>query len=500
MVNSSQPQPSGTAPGSTPATSRPGLVLAILSVAAFMASLDLFIVNVAFDDIGHDFSSASLSDLSWILNGYAITYAALLVPLGRLADRYGRKAGFLLGVGLFTVASAACAASTGLWLLVFFRVLQAVGAALLTPTSLGLLLSATPAQRRARAVRIWAASGALAAAAGPVVGGLLVSASWRWVFLVNIPIGIVALIATVRYVPDSRDANRGPIPDLAGALLLVIAIGSLALGLVKAPSWGWLSADFITTMVVAALGLALFWYRSLHHRAPVVEPALLKVRAFAWSNVTALLFSIGFAASLLSNILWMQQIWHYSALRTGLAVAPGPLMVPIFAAVGQRLASRVSVGRLAAAGCLLFGVGAVLVLTRVGPTPNYAEEILPGWLVGGIGVGLALPTILSAATIDLPAARAATGSAVVNMSRQVGTVLGVSILVALLGVPHGYLEAHTAFQRVWWAIAISAWVAAVTAFGMTPRGQRVDVETSAPLESEPQHGTSASGVRSAMLR
>jgi len=153
---------------------RTGAVLTVLSLAAFMASLDLFIVNVAFADIGHDFRGHSLPDLSWVLNGYAIVYAALLVPLGRLADRFGRKAGFLAGLAVFTAASAACAVSTGLWWLVAARVLQAAGAAALTPTSLGLLLAATPPELRVRAVRVWAAVGALAAAAGPVVGGLLV--------------------------------------------------------------------------------------------------------------------------------------------------------------------------------------------------------------------------------------------------------------------------------------------------------------------------------------
>src|SRR4051812_968149 len=159
------------------APARPGAVLAVLSAAAFMASLDLFIVNVAFEDIGRDFHGVSLSDLSWVLNGYAIVYAALLVPLGRLADRFGRKPGFLLGLTIFTAASLACALSGGPWTLVGFRTLQAVGAALLTPTSLGLLVSATPPAGRVRAVRIWAATGALAAAGGPAGGGGLVGAA-----------------------------------------------------------------------------------------------------------------------------------------------------------------------------------------------------------------------------------------------------------------------------------------------------------------------------------
>jgi len=452
--------------------SRSGAVLAVLSLAAFMASLDLFIVNVAFADIGHDFRGHSLPGLSWVLNGYAIVYAALLVPLGRLSDRFGRKAGFLGGLALFTAASAACAASTGLWWLVAFRVLQAAGAAALTPTSLGLLLAATPLEGRVRAVRIWAATGALAAAAGPVVGGLLVSASWRWVFLVNIPIGLVALFAAVRLVPDSRDSAITRIPDILGSVVLTVAIGALALGLVQGAGWGWTSAATLGAFALFVLGTALFWRRSQHHPLPVVEPALLKVRAFAWSNVTSLVFSIAFAANLLAVILWMQDVWSYSALETGLAVAPGPLMVPVFAALAQRVAHKIPAGRIAAAGCLVMGAGVLLMLFSLGAEPAYATQMLPGWLIGGMGVGLALPTILSAATADLPPARAATGSAVVNMSRQLGSVLGISVLVALLGSPSSYAATHTAFLHAWWFIAGAVLLAVPAALGLTPAGSR----------------------------
>jgi EmrB/QacA subfamily drug resistance transporter len=448
---------------------RPGAVLAVLSAAAFMASLDLFIVNVAFDDIRRDFSGSSLSDLSWVLSAYAIVYAALLVPLGRLADRYGRKAGFLLGLGLFTVASAACAASPGLWWLVGLRALQAAGAAALTPTSLALLLAATPTERRVRAVRIWAAAGGLAAAAGPVVGGLLVNASWRWVFLVNIPIGVLALVVAARIVPSSRDLTATRLPDLLGAVLLTAAIGGLALGLVKSPEWGWTSGRTTASFVVAAAGLLVFWWRSSVHHTPIVQPGLLKVRAFAWSNVTAIAFSAAFAAGLLGAVLWLQEVWGYSALRTGLAIAPGPVMVPLFAALTQRFASRVPPGRVAALGCALFGGAYGLLLLVIGPSPSYATQFLPAWLIGGVGVGLALPTIMSAATVDLPPASTATGSAVINMSRQVGAVLGISVLVALLGQPAGYSATHTAFVHAWVVIGVTGLLGAVTALGMTPR-------------------------------
>ncbi|HET6818278.1 MAG TPA: MFS transporter [Mycobacteriales bacterium] len=444
-------------------------VLVVLSVAAFMASLDLFIVNVAFPDIARDFRGSSLADLSWVLNGYAVLYAALLVPLGRLADRYGRMAGFLGGLALFTTASAACAASQSLWQLVVFRGLQAVGAAALTPTSLGLLLAATPAQERVRAVRTWAAIGALAAAFGPVIGGLLVQASWRWVFLVNVPVGVLGLLAARRVVPDSRDLAVTRVPDLVGSTLVAIGIGALALGLVKGPDWGWTSYGVLGSLAVAVLGGVGFWLRSDRHPLPVVELSLLRVRAFAWSNATAVLFSLTFAGGLLAAVLWLQDVWGWSAMKTGFGLAPGPLMVPVFAAVAQRLSARVPVGALAAAGCALFGLGIAIVATGVGAESSYAADFLPGWLVGGVGVGLAFPTIISAATADLPPARTATGSAIVSMARQVGLVLGVSVFVAVLGAPHGYPATHAAFRHAWWVLASVALAASISAIGMTPR-------------------------------
>jgi len=448
-----------------------GVVLAILSLAAFMASLDVFIVNVAFDDIGADFRGTGLSDLSWVLNAYAILYAALLVPAGRVADRWGRKGGFLLGLAVFTAASAVCASSPNIWWLVVFRGVQAVGAAMLTPASLGLVVAAAPPAHRARWVRIWAATGALAAALGPVVGGVLVEASWRWVFLVNIPVGVAAIVAAAVRVPRSRDATATRNPDFVGAALLAVAIGSLALGIVEGPSWGWAAARTDAAWVVSAAGLVVFVIASARHAAPVIDPALLRVRAFAGANVTAVLFSMPFAAALLTNILWMQRVWHYSAIRTGFAVAPGPLMVPLFAALAHRLAARIPVGLITSAGCALFGLGSAMILISVGHAPNYASELLPGWLIGGAGVGFALPNILSAATADLPASQSATGSAIVNMSRQIGTALGVSLVVAVLGAPAGYPAVHAAFQHTWAAMAAVAALAALSAPGMTPRRQ-----------------------------
>lgn len=447
---------------------RPSAITFIVCSAAFMAMLDVFIVNVAFTSIGAEFD-ARLADLSWVLNAYAIVYAALLVPAGRLADRYGRKPAFLAGLALFTVASAACSLAPQLWWLVFFRAVQAVGAAVLTPASLGLLLTVLPTARRAGAVRIWATTSSFAAAVGPVVGGGLVELSWRWVFLVNIPVGVAAFVAARYVLPDLRDASAARIPDPLGTVALAVAFGAVSLGLVKGEEWAWTGAATIGTFTVAAAGIAVFVVRILSHPTPVVDPALFRTPAFVWANITVLLFCTAFGAVFPSVVLWLQGPVGYSTLVTGLAIAPGPLMVPLFAAVGRRLAKRLPAGALVAAGNLLFAGGALLLAAGASPDTRYATQILPGWLVIGIGIGLAMPVMLSQATAQLPGAQAATGSAVVNTSRQLGYVLGVAILVAVLGTAGPALDLAHTFQHAWWFIAAIAAGSAATAFGIADR-------------------------------
>src|SRR3954464_15841717 len=245
-------------------------VLIVVSAAVFMASLDLFIVNIAFPAIEQDFGGTSIGSLSWILNAYAIVFAALLVPAGRTADRLGRKRFFIAGLVLFTVASALCAAAPNVELLVAARVLQALGAASLFPTSLALLLPEFPAEERRTAVSIWAAVGGVAAAAGPPVGGLLVQAGWQLVFLVNVPIGIVLLVFAVRILREAREPAGAPRPDLAGAALLTAAIGTLTLGIVKSSDWGWGATQTVALLAASAVLLAAFWLRSSRHPAPIV--------------------------------------------------------------------------------------------------------------------------------------------------------------------------------------------------------------------------------------
>jgi EmrB/QacA subfamily drug resistance transporter len=438
-------------PRAARATAGPPEILVLVCAGVVLASLDLFIVNVALPRIARDLGAADLSELSWVLNGYAIVYASLLVFFGRLADRYRRDRAFLLGVAVFTAASAACAASTSVPMLVAFRLVQAAGAALLTPTSLGLVLASFEPARRQGAVRAWTAVGGLAAAIGPVVGGLLVAASWRWVFLVNVPIGIVALVVGWRRLPEvpGHAIER---PDPLGVVLVTAGVGLLTFGLVKGPGWGWGSAQTGLVLGAAVILLALFVLHCLRSRAPLVHPELFRSRQFTGASVVAIFFSTAFAAMLLSIVLWEQGVWGWSPLRAGLAIAPGPLMVPLASfLVAGRLIRRFGPALVMSLGSLVFGAGVAWWALAATATPDYAAGVLGGMILTGAGVGLTLPTMMSTAAASLPAHAFATGSAVINMIRQTGLALGVAILVAVLGTRDARGAAPlAAFQHAWW--------------------------------------------------
>ena len=406
-------------------------VLIVVSVGVFMSSLDLFIVNIAFPAIQQNFDNATVANLSWVLNAYAIVYAALLVPVGRLADRFGRKRLFMYGLGMFVLGSLLCGFAPSVEALVAARILQAAGGAFITPTALGLLLPEFPMSERATAVAIWAAIGGVAAAAGPPLGGILVEGSWRLIFLVNIPVGIVAAAYATRILRESRDESATGLPDLFGTALLIAGISALSLGLVKANDWGWDSAQTIASVLFAAGALALFVRRCSWHAEPVIDLDMLRVRSYAMSNLTSLLFFAGFSAMLLGTVLFMTEVWHDSVLRAGLSLTPGPVMAALFSVPSGKLGERVGQRYVAFAGCLVTAAGMVFWRMRLGVEPNYARELLPGLIVSGAGVGMVIPTTAGAAAASLPPSRFATGSAVVTMSRQLGSVLGVALLIAV---------------------------------------------------------------------
>jgi len=441
------------------------LVFAVIASAVFMSNLDLWIVNVAFVDIGKDIGG-SVSSLSWVLNAYAVTLAALLVPAGRWGDRIGHRQVFLAGVALFTVASLLCALAPNLGLLVAARVLQAAGAAAQLPTSLGLLMAAVEPERRTHAARQWSAVGALAAVCGPVLGGLLVALDWRWVFIVNVPIGIAAVVLGARMLPHPPAREREPRPDLLGAALLTLGVATLTGALVEAPDWGWTSGRVLGLLALAVAGSTLFVWRCARHAHPILELHLLRVRRFAVANAGTFTFGAGFAIMLLSNSLWCQEVWHYSALRTGLAMAPGPLMVPFVTQWSARLVPRLGLGPFVAAGSLIFGVGLLWRVLNVSVTPSYVTDLLPSMLISGVGVGLALSSFIAAGATALPADRAATASGTLNSGRQIASSLGVAVLVTLLAGSRSVVDQ---FRDGWWVGIALAVVSAVIGLGLLER-------------------------------
>jgi EmrB/QacA subfamily drug resistance transporter len=421
-------------PAARPSASQVTAIVGVLALAVFMSSLDLFIVNLAFPYIGRQYHGTSLAALSWVLNAYTIVFAAVLVPAGRWADRAGRRRIFVAGLIGFTVGSALCALSPGVPELIAARIIQAAGAGLMVPASLSLLLANVPASGRAKAIGTWSALGALGAALGPVIGGSLVQLSWRWVFWINIPVGLLAVLLAARVIPESKDQHTRGRPDLVGAVLLAAAVGFVAFALVKAPTWGWGSARFIELLAASVVCGAIMTWRSHRHHSPVIELGLLRSRTFSGTFAASILYYAAFGAFVLNSVEFLTGVWHYSAIRAGLAIGPGPLMVLPFArAVAPRLVTRLgSPGRVAAIGCLVNAGAMALWFAQIQAQPAYLTHLLPAQLLGGAGVGLTIPSLLGAGSLSLTPDRFGTGSGILNMARQVGTVLGVAALVAIL--------------------------------------------------------------------
>ncbi|WP_244187508.1 MFS transporter [Mycobacterium gastri] len=460
------------------------VVLLVAAFGAFLAFLDSTIVNVAFPDIQRYFHS-NISNLSWVLNGYNIVFAAFLVAAGRLADLLGRKRMFVNGVVLFTAASGLCAAADSVGQLIAFRVLQGIGAAVLVPASLGLVVESFDAKRRAHGVALWGAAGAIAAGLGPPIGGALIEASnWRWVFLVNVPLGIVAVLAARRSLVESRAAGRRRVPDVRGAVLLATALGLLTLGLIKGPDWGWVSVATIGSLAAAAVAMAGFVISSRYHPAPLIEPALLRIRSFVVGTGLTAVSAAGFYAYLLTHVLFLNYVWGYTLLQAGLALAPAAFVAAIVAAVLGRVADRHGYRLIVGVGALIWAGSLLWYLEFLGSKPDFLGEWLPGQLLQGIGVGATFPLLGSAALSGLAAGGSyATASAVTGTIRQVGAVIGVAMLVILIGTP-ARGAAEDVLRRGWAMAAICFVAVALGAvfLGRTRPAELVESEPAPPLD------------------
>ena len=341
--------------------------------------------------------------------------------------------------------------------------LQAAAGAILVPTSLALLLPEFPPERRATAVAIWSATGAVAAALGPSLGGVLVDGlGWRWVFFVNVPIGLAALVPARRVLREVRDPG-GVLPDALGSALLVAGVGALALGIVKGSDWGWDSPRVLGALAAAAVLLPAVLLRSARHRAPVIELSLFRARSFAVANAGMFAFSTAFYALLLCNVLFLTQVWGYSILTAGFAVTPGPLTAAFTAPIAGRLSDRFGQRVVALPGALFFAAGCALFAARIGTSPAYASEYLVPTMLTGAGVGFSFASWGSAAVAQLPPARFATGSAVLACVRQIGAVLGIAALVAMLDAAE---DPMAGFVDAWTTMAVTGGVVAALALAL----------------------------------
>ena len=412
-------------------------VLAITAGTTFLGFLDVTIVNLAFPDLRRDFAGVSVSELSWVITAYAVLFAALLAPAGRLADMVGRRRIFLIGISGFTAASLATALAPNIEALIAARVLQGSAASLMIPSALGLVLAAAPEDRRRAAVGVWGAAAGVSAAVGPSLGGILVDAfDWRAVFLINLPIGAVLTVAGIRVLPEV-EGGEGRLPDLIGTATLALGLGAVVLAVTQASDWGWGSERTVGAIAAGAALVAYSLVRSRRHPAPAVETGLWRNRVFAAANACSVLFGASMYSWMLLCVLFVTAEWRYSILEAGLAVSPGALTAAVASVVvgsragvqGQRIA--------VVGGSLLVAAVGLWMVAVLSSEPQFLSVWLPAGLVSGLGMGAVATGLSSAAATSVAPARFAAATGLNVMARQLGGALGIAALAAILEAQRG---------------------------------------------------------------
>ncbi len=442
----------------------------LAAATVFMVSLDATVVVAAFPALSIDFAESSAAALSWTINVYTIVFAALLVPAGRLVDRLGHRRCFLMAVAGFTMASAGCALATDPASLIAARVMQAVAAAVVSPASLALIPAAFGPEHRSRSAGLCSAVGALAAALGPLIGSLLIGwFSWRMIFLVNVPIGLAVLGFGRLRLKETKIGNDQRGWDVFGTLLLIAGVSGIADGLAEAGDGAWTSQAVVLRLPIGILCLIGFLFHARTRADAALDLRLFDDSAYRWASAATLVLGIAFGMMFLAFYLFFTGVWHYSQSLAGLAATPGPVLATIISIIVSKRPSAIPDSRsLLRSGGLLFALSNFWLSWRIGPEPDYFGIWLPGQIVGGIAIGLMLPSLAAVAVAGLPPQRLGTGSAVNTAIRQLGSALGVALTIALAGKA---ANSPGSFQKVYACLAVSGMVIAAL-----PRGNSLFAE------------------------
>ncbi len=409
---------------------KPRLTLLAVATGLFMALLDTTIVNIVVPSIMDDLQTG-VTTVSWVINGYNLSLAVLFLVMGRVAQRYGQRRVFVVGLVVFTLFSLACALAPTISWLIAFRVLQGVGAAAMLPVSLSILLAVFPPQRHGAAIGMWAGIGVVAAALGPSIGGVLAEyAAWEWVFYINLPIGLLAVVLTYRFVPALAGTGRRLSFDIPGIVLSGAGFFCLTLATIQGNDWGWSSAAVVGLYVAAAVLLVAWVALELRVRDPLLDLRTFRSRQFSSAMLAAVLLSGALMGAVLLLVIYMVSVLGYSEVKAAIAVTPLPATGAVLAPLSGRLVDRVSPWITALAGALCFGVG-LLLMTQLSDASTWGDV---AWraVILGFGIGLSLPSLATSAMRHGGTQTHVQSSAAVNWARQMGLVLGVAVLTAVL--------------------------------------------------------------------
>lgn len=421
----------------------------VTAIAAYISTLDLSIVNVAFAEIAADFPTVSRGTISWVVTAYSILFGSLLVVSGRLADRVGRKRLFQLGSMLFLTGSVVCAVAPSMGMLIAGRAVQGVGGAIMTPASFGLLLSVFSLERRSQVVAWNGAVGALGVASGPTLGAFFVDTfGWRSAFWINVPICLIVVLMAAKYVKETPRIDS-PRPDIGASVFVTLTVASLVWSISRAEEYSWTDPTVLALFIAAVIFGVVVVRRTITHAVPLMPPALFKIRSFSVANAATFLFGAAFSANILNNVLFLRSVWKYSVLEAGLYSVLAPVIVAVTSfAIGRHI-TRIGFRKLLVGGPLLFGALVFIGARIFGTNPTPWSEWLPLMFVLGISIGLTFPTLSAATVHSLPPTLFSLGSAINNTSRQIGSAVGVALVVTIQTTSDGLVG----FQRGWYFIA-----------------------------------------------